>query len=334
MIADPDFLTPPEQNRGNRFLSLLKRPWFIILFGVAVVIITLGFSINRIMLALLHSRPAVVVPKLEGKGLMDVLKTVSSLDLSLQLEGTDFDESLPAGTVLRQHPPSGMQVRAGRAIRVIVSKGGEVVFVPAISGRAIAEAQSLLASDGLQMGAVNEMYSTDIQKGFVVSQSPSSGTVVTRGALVDVEVSKGMPPAGLPLLPDFIGMTADEARQWASGVNASIKIKEDASAVGQSGSVVKQDPLPGQPLLEGQDIRITVVPINSGQSARLTYQIPSELGEVTVRIMARDNRGESQIYEGKHRGGAVVEVPIGVNTTTRFRIYIDDLLKEERVVEP
>jgi hypothetical protein len=118
-------------------------------------------------------------------------------------------------------------------------------------------------------------------------------------------------------------------------VGASVKTKEDAKAVGVAGTVVKQNPAAGQPLMEGEDVQITVVPlVAAGQSSRFTYQLPADSGEVTVRIMARDNRGESKVYEGKHQGGTTVQVPIGINSTTRFRVYVNDVLKEERVVEP
>lgn len=334
-MSEQDFLAPlPTETKTQKFLRIAKRPWAVVAIAAFVFVLILGLSINRIMLSLLHSRPEVVVPKLEGKSLMEALRTASALNLSIQQESIDFDESLPAGTVIRQHPPSGMQVRSGRAIRVIVSKGGQVVFIPDVVGRPIAEAQSMLAGDGIQMGAINEMYSNDVPKGTVMTQHPSSATVATRGAMVDVSVSKGMPPAGLPLLPDFIGQASSSVQEWASGVGASVKIRENAKAIGPAGTVVKQEPEPGQPLLEGQDIRITVVPLSSSQSSRFTYSIPSDLGDVTIRIMARDNTGESQVYEGKHKGGTKVEIPIGINVTTRFRVYVDDLLKEEKVVEP
>ncbi len=331
IFSTPPAAPPPS---GGGVVRFLKKPWVIVLIAVFIVGGVVAISINRIMLALLHSRPEVVVPKLEGRSLTEALAIVSPMDLSIQQEGTDFDEGLPAGTILRQTPPSGMQVRAGRSIRVVISKGGQVVFVPSVIGKLLAEAQSMLATDGIQMGAVSESYSTDFAKNTVLSQSPSSGTVVTRGAFVDVEVSKGAPPVGLPLVPDFIGKTVEAARDWAGGVNASVKVKEDPNAVGASGSIVKQDPPAGQPLLEDQDILVTVVPMTGGLKSRFSYQVPADQGEVTVRIMARNNQGETKIYEGKHKGGSVVEVPAYVKTTTRFRIYLNDVLKDEKVMEP
>jgi len=149
-----------------------------------------------------------------------------------------------------------------------------------------------------------------------------------------VSISKGLPPAGLPLMPDFAGKSADQVRAWAKDVGADVKIKENPRAVGPAGTVVKQDPQAGQPLLEGQDVQITIVPYSSAHGTRLNFVVPKGMGDVMVRVMARDSRGESQVYEGKHKGGAKLEIPIGVQTTTRFRIYTNDILKEERVVEP
>lgn len=313
--------------------SGLKKPWVIILVAGIIVVGVLAFSVNRIMDALLHSRPEVVVPKLEGKSLTEALNIVSPIGLSLQQEGTDFDDRLPAGTITRQQPPSGMQVRAGRSIRVVVSKGGQVVFVPEVVGKALAEAQSLLATEGIQMGSVSELYSNEFPKSVVLSQAPSSGTVVTRGAFVDVEVSKGSPPVGLPLVPDFMGQTPDQVKEWATGVNASVKVKEDSKAVGAAGTVVKQDPSAGQPLMEDQEIYVVVVAA-TGNKTRFTFQVPSDVVEATIRINARDDKGESQVYEGKHKGGSVVEIPVSVTAPTRFRVYMDDVLKEEKVLEP
>ncbi len=331
--TNPEAPQPPQDGK-HRLLETLKKPWAMIAIALFLVFSVVAFSINRIMIALLHSRPEVVVPRLEGKSLLEALAIVSPMDLSLQQDGTDFDDSLPAGTILRQQPPSGMQVRSGRSIRVVISKGGQVVFIPAVVGKALAEAQSMLATDGIQMGSVTEAYSNDLGKNVVLTQSPAPGTVVTRGAFVDVEVSKGPPPVGLPLVPDFIGKTADNARDWASGVNATVKVKEDARSVGVAGTVVKQDPPAGQPLMEEQDILVTIVPVTGGLKSRFQYQVPADMGEVTVRINARNTQGETQIYEGKHKGGSIVEVPAYVKTTTRFRVYVDDVLKEEKVVEP
>ncbi len=336
-MSEPDIPPAPslpEEEPRRSWLSLLSRPWVILLFALVLVGASLVFSFNRIITALLHSQPEVVVPKIEGKSLMDALALVTQLDLSLQQDGTDFDESLPAGTILRQQPPSGMKVRAGRAIRVVLSKGGQVVFLPNVIGKPLAEAQSILASDGIQMGGVSELFSADTPKNTVLSQTPSSGTVVTRGAFVDVDISKGPPPVGVPLVPDFTGKTVGAVQEWAQGINLKARIKEDSKAVGPPGTVIKQDPVAGQPLMEDEELVVTVVGGGASAGPRFHYEIPADKGEVMVRITARDTKGETKIYEGKHKGGQTIELPIAVSVATRFRIYLDDVLTDERVIEP
>ena len=185
------------------------------------------------------------------------------------------------------------------------------------------------------MGAVNEVFSTTFDEKVVVAQYPSSGTIVARGALVDVDVSKGLPPAGAPIVPNFIQQNVENAREWALAVNTKIDVREEASAVGVAGTVVKQSPSAGQPLLVGENLVLTIVPLVASEKAsRLSYSMPAGNAEALLRILARDNRGENEIYSGVHNPSEVVEIPIQVSATTRVRIYVDGLLQEERVIEP
>ncbi len=322
---------------GHRKISVfLSKPWVIILITCSVMLSTLVLSMNQIMLTLLHSRPEVVVPDLEKKGLMDALRKASEFHLALEYDGVDFDEGLPAGTVVRQSPAAGMKVRTGRAIRVVISKGGQAIFVPLVTARPLAEAQSMLGMEGLQVGGVTDVFSEEFEEGYVVSQDPSSGTIVTRGALVDLGVSQGPPPAGMPVAEDFVGRPIEDVKVWAESRGVRLDIKEDAKAVGQSGTVVQQDPIPGQPILPKENFKITIVPLlASGQGFRLTYQLPKDAPNPSdVKMVARDSRGESEVYNGKHAPGQVVEIPMNVTSTTRVRIYVNGLLSDEKVLEP
>lgn len=333
-----EFRPPPKsfdwKEAVRNFRVWLSKPWAVLLVTGLLVFVVMVISVNDIMNALLHSRPEVVVPELEKRGIMDALAEASSIDLSVIQDGVEFDESFPAGTILRQQPPAGMKVRAGRTIHVVLSKGGEVVFIPDVIGSAIAEAQSRLAVDGLQLGAVNEVYTNDAKAGSVINQEPSSGTVVTRGALVDVVVSKGAPPLGSVAPPDFTGRSIEEVRTWAEKNGVRVKISENPKAVGRAGAVVKQDPVEGQPVLQGV-IDVEIVPlVSSERGFRFSYKIPEDRGDVRVRIRARGNRGEYEVYKGNHHGGDLIEVPMDIQSTTRVRIYLNDELEEERVIEP
>lgn len=331
----PEPPQPPGRPWWRRVLSIIKRPWFIVIMILFLIGTALALSINRVMITMLHSRAEVVVPKLEGQSILEALSVASDLDLSLRQSGVEFDESLPAGTIVRQHPPSGMRVRAGRTIQVVISKGGQIVFVPNIVDRPLQEAQSQLNTSGMQLGAVIELYSADLPKGTVISQNPKGGEILGRGALVDIEVSKGPPPPNLPLAPDFFGKTPEDVEAWANGLKADVKIKEDTSAIGVPGTVIHQEPRAGQPLFEEEDMSIIIVPpLKGGKQTRVQYQLPPDGEEYMVRLMARDEMGENPIYQGTHKAGDKLDLPISVRSTTRIRIYVNDELKEEQVLEP
>ncbi|OVE75902.1 hypothetical protein BVX98_06750, partial [bacterium F11] len=325
---------PPPPPLEKKRLPFYRKTGVLVSVLIILVLSLITISVNDIMKALLHSRAEVHVPNIEGKSILDALSIVSSLNLSLIQDGQEFDESLPAGTILRQHPPSGMKVRTRRLIRVIVSKGGKVVFVPLIIEHPIAEAQSRLAQDGLQIGSINEQFSADFAKGIVISQEPSSGTIVTHGALIDLAVSKGAAPAGSVIVPNFIEKRIDTVEDWAAQLGIKVKMKEDPKAIGRAGIVVKQRPLPDQPLID-EAFFVTIVPLlASEQGFRFSYKVPRGLGESEIRIQARSNRGEYDVYHGQHHGGYLIEVPMDIDSTTRVRVYIDGDLKHERVIEP
>ena len=198
----------------------------------------------------------------------------------------------------------------------------------------MAEVQSRLAVDGLQVGSISEIFTIEDRSGVVITQSPSSGTIVTKGALVDLVVSKGPPPTGAVLVPDFMGLHIEAVEDWAAEAKAKVILREDAKAVGASGTVVRQKPEAGQPLLEPRLV-ITIVPLlASEQGFRLTYKVPNDIDEADIRIKARSNKGEFNVYKGRHKGGHKIEVPMEIESTTRVRIYIDGSLKQERVIEP
>ena len=106
--------------------------------------------------------------------------------------------------------------------------------------------------------------------------------------------------------------------------------------MGAPGTVVRQEPPPGQPLLEepGPPWSTPSFRWSNGNASRLSFDVPTDVDQAVVKVVARDNRGESEVYQGKHKGGGEhVDVPVAIQTTTRFRIYVNDVLQEERVVE-
>ena len=71
---------------------------------------------------LIHNRKEVIVPDISGKSTSHALQALSELNLAVKIGGTEFNESVPIGTVLRQIPAAGSTVREGK-IEVLRSTG-------------------------------------------------------------------------------------------------------------------------------------------------------------------------------------------------------------------
>lgn len=227
-----------------------------ILFAAAALATLL--AIHWAVSGFLHARQIVVVPDLTGKTLEQALDILSPLKLALAKEAVQVDENSPPGSILRHSPPAGLRVREGKTVRVTLSSGGQVVFVPDLVHVTLTEAQNRLRTAGLALGAVTQVYSLQNETGQVVDQSPDASVVVRPNAMVDLRVSKGAPPEGVVLMPDFINQPLPAARQWAEERKISPEVKEERTAAFSPGNVIRQTPAPDAAVTEKTPISFVV----------------------------------------------------------------------------
>jgi serine/threonine-protein kinase len=300
--------------------------------ALLVVIVVAVASFQWVLGALIHVRPEVVVPDLAGKSLDQSLDLLAPMNLSLIKEGVAFDETLPTGAVLRQAPPAGMKVREGKAVRVTLSSGGERIFVPPLTDRGLPEAQNLLRAAGLGVGAMNQVYSQQHEVGWVMAQTPASGAVVRRGAMVDLKVSKGPPPPGVLLMPDFVNRSLSQAQAWLEENKISSEVAEESFPGTAGGVVQRQTPAPDAVLIPEATVRLVVSKGDgaSGAGSVIRYELPSGSDRVKVRIVLRDGAGEREVFAQEQAAGSVVEVPVSPQGAARARIFVNGVLTEER----
>ena len=106
---------------------------------------------------------------------------------------TASSDSVDEGKVISQNPVAGSTAATGTEITLTVSSGPEVVKVkvPDLRGMSETAAKEKLQEVGLVCGTVSETYSDTVTAGCVVSQSQSPDTEVSKGATVDIQLSKG-----------------------------------------------------------------------------------------------------------------------------------------------
>ena len=116
------------------------------------------------------------------------------------------DEVVPKGIVLAWSP-MGQELQKGTEVTVTVSAGPAPREVPDVTGKTYEEAAALLAERNLTAEKA-EVFSSDVDKGLVVSTKPAVGRTAERDSVVTVNVSKG--PDTVPV-PDVVGRTVADA---------------------------------------------------------------------------------------------------------------------------
>lgn len=86
----------------------------------------------------------------------------------------------------------------------------EMVNVPDVSNKPIAEARSELQAAGFTIGIETEVYNPDVEAGNVVSTDPAAGVQAAKGSSVNITISKGTEQV---TVPDLRGMSADQAQR-------------------------------------------------------------------------------------------------------------------------
>ena len=203
----------------------------------------MSVGMNRLIDALIHSKKDRVVPNIIGVNIADSLDVLSSINLYLKKGGEEFNSNVPAGLIISQSPDAGSIIKEGKAVNVVVSVGGEVIFVPDLTNQTVRSVQLVLRKNGLDLGEQYEKYSTVVERGKIISQNPNPRTSIAKNGLVNIVVSLGVPPEGVLLMPDFLGKNITEAENWASQNGVQIKnvnrVKDPAIV---ENTIVKQMP--------------------------------------------------------------------------------------------
>jgi hypothetical protein len=139
-----------------------------------------------------------------------------------------YSNTVAEGNVISQDPTGGTAAAGGSAVDLLISLGRPVV--PDVVGQTQEDAIAAITAVDLTVGTVTQEYSDTVGAGMVISQSPTSGTVVNVGSAVNMVVSLGhavlvyrMTTAINPVIDynDANGLEAD-VRCWRSNLSAFV----------------------------------------------------------------------------------------------------------------
>ena len=304
----------------------------ILVFFVLLVFV----SIDWVMGALVHTRKEVQVPDITKKPVTAALNSLASVNLALKQAGLEYAENVPPGSVLRQIPTAGSTVREGRVIRVWISQGDEMVFVPSVEGLDLRAAQLAVRQAGLQVEKVENAYSLTADKGLIISQTPEADSMLTRGDKVTLTLSNGQPPASVILVPDFRNKKLAEATLWASQQNMNLIVKEDANSPFPYGTIAEQQPAADSEVAPGSAVVVTVSRREASEDEKmyhLHYELPQGKKAMRIRIVMTDDNGEREVINESRQPGSKIDLEIPYSGKATFRILSDGILVREREIQ-
>lgn len=131
------------------------------------------------------------VPNVVGQDQVGASSLLESAGFKVSVKQS-YSDSVEQGKVISQSPSGSTTVSPGSTVTITVSQGKEtkMVTVPNVVGMNSTDAQNTLTSLGLNYSIV-ETKDTNVEKGKVISTSPSAGQPVKEGSSVKIYVSKG-----------------------------------------------------------------------------------------------------------------------------------------------
>ena len=207
------------------------------------------------------------IPSLVSTSPEEATATLEELGLIAE-QGTEYSTEIPAGLIVGTDPGDGARVPKGSTVTLNVSQGPAPITLPPLAGLSADAASSAIAEAKAVPGAIDEIFSGDVEEGLVISASResdggdvSAGGDYFEGLNVNLVVSLGP-------IPDVGGESVDDA----------IGILEDKGLVATSGEETYSDTI-----AEGDVISVAAAeegPIRAGSTLILTVSRGPEPVEI------------------------------------------------------
>jgi len=246
--------------------KLLK---ILVLF--AVFVIAAGASAYLALTLIIQAEETVVVPALRDKEVVYALQMLSDLGLNTRIKASHFSATIPANHIIDQDPAPGAEIKKGRSVKLVISRGQLSVTTPQLAGMPVGQALILLEETGLCPGTRAHARHPDIRADRVIAQSPPSGIAINRNKCVDLLISLG-PPANAFVMADLTTLPVDDA---ILKIEADHLLLGDIATAATHGvpleTVAHQAPQAGYRVATGQVVHLGVNRMRAATDSRNGY---------------------------------------------------------------
>lgn len=184
--------------------------WLLKNIGGAVVLVA-ALVIGASIFLSLYTRhgKSVIVPDFTNLDMAAVQNLAASAGVNAVVADSVFVRRMEKGAVYSQYPKAGMEVKAGRTVKLTVNaKQAKMVTMPNLVGFSLRQANSELKAKGLVLGKltyISDIATNNVMKQLYRSREIASGREVEAGSRIDLVVGLN-PDDNMTLIPDVVGM--------------------------------------------------------------------------------------------------------------------------------
>lgn len=194
---------------------------------------------------------------------------------------------------------------AGAAYAIFSNWGGageELVVVPGVVNLDVEAAKQAIEDAGLKFNNEGTQPSADIPEGRVSRQDPDEGIKLATGETVSVWISSGR---GKVEVPNLVGKDESKAANELGKLGLEIKIEEEANDSEMPGTVLRQNPVPGESLEAGETVIVTVAVASDTVAVPLLIDMNQANAEALLTSLGLV--ADPQEVQSTEPGGTVID---------------------------
>lgn len=315
-----------------------EHPVVKVLVIILACILVFSIAMGGTYLALsLGKTKEVQIPNLQGLTKEEAEQKAKELKIKVEVSEEKYHLEIPEGQIIEQDPKyqDNYKIKEGSTIKIVISKGQEIVEMPKVVGKTRDEATSALKEIGLEV-KVEEEFSDDVEKNYIIKQEIKEGEKIPAGTTVTIYSSMGIEQVPVP---DLSGKTESEAKSAISSAKLKWKSTDKTSDSSKpNGVVVNQSISSGSMVDKNTEITITVNEFDEIKTGTINVNVKSLLGgkveyedeektvvkNVRVKIMV----GSDTVYDEKVSPTSTnIKATKSDKGSKEVTVYIDDIWK-------
>ncbi len=272
--------------------------------------------------------PDVTVPPVTNMSQDQAKSTIVAAGLAQTVQ-LIYSDSVASGIVVSQDPVAGYLVKKGQTVRLSVSQGPTIAYLPDVTGSMLADAKITLGNSGFTDVKEVDQATNDpgTPPGTVIAQDPKGDSNVPSKSVITLTVSSSS-----LIVPSLAGQTVDEASATLQALGLVLGNPTDESSQDYpTGMITRQDISPGTPVQPGTVINVYRSTGPGPQESDVPVDIHvNETGE--VKVVVDDVLGERIAYDQVQQPGDELHKDFEVYGSGVLKVYFQGNLVEQHPV--